>query len=813
MADFYLGEKYDINTLRPTGEKLLLDPDDLTTHAVIIGMTGSGKTGAGIILMEEAILNNIPIIVIDPKGDAVNIALRFPNLSPEEFLPWIDVKEAESKNMSVEEYAKRISEIWRNGIVKSGQKLDKIRRICENSEILIFTPGSKAGIPISIIHDLNIPKGLNWDEHEEILLGRISNIVSALLSLAGKNPDPLESNEHVLISNILEYLWRRGEDIDFTKLLAYIVQPPFQKIGAVDIDIFMSKRERRQLVIDLNRIIASPTFKNWLTGLSLDFDEILWSPKSKPRIIVFYLAHLDQSQKMFIVTLILRNIYDWMFRKSGTSRLRMMVYFDEIYGYIPPYPRNPPSKSPLLLLLKQARAFGVGIVLSTQNPVDIDYKALSNAGIWMIGRLQTENDKNRVMDGLKYATDTAGTLLDVKTISRIISSLGKRVFLLHNVHENVPYVFKTRWALSYLRGPLTLNEIRKLSKGLKIYEQRYVSIKQPAISKNITNIPPEVPSNVLTYFLPVLYRDKVEGGLKIYYPVLVLEGRVELSLAKADIYISKTYQAFLDLKENYSISDFNNTSIFDIDSSKLDMKVFLSDWDKSFAFINIPNNFQRKRFITSLERKFKQFLRQTFTINIYYIRKLNIYSRPGESQDEFIKRVSNDIYRFIREKENNVREKYGRRIDSIRNKIASKTARLEKLQAEISSLKNQIGLGGIEIFSSILLRRSLRRRLTSVESIRSKIRLKEEESKRISREIAGLKIQLDELRNEMNLKIMEVRKTYSISDLMKTITIKPKYKDIEVSTPILLWIPLIVRKNDLKPIKNLFTGGSFSQVS
>ncbi|RLE71379.1 MAG: hypothetical protein DRJ37_05100, partial [Thermoprotei archaeon] len=463
----YLGRLVDPSRLEELDKPYLLDPDDLTTHGIIIGMTGSGKTGAAIVLIEELLLQGVPVVIIDPKGDAVNVILRPFNYSSKEFLKWVDPIQAKKEGLTPEEYAEKLAEIWRKGIERYGQSVEKAKKLVEGSEVIVLTPGSDAGISISVIHDLNMPEDLNWKEHGEILLEKIKNIVSALLQLAGRESDPLKSNEHILISHILEYCWRRREHVDFNKLLAYVLNPPFNRIGVIDVDMFMPEKDRRELVIALNRVIASPTFRNWIKGIPLDFDKLLWAADGKPRAVVFYLAHLDERQKMFAVTLILQNLYGWMFRKAGSSRLRTLVYFDEVYGYIPPYPRNPPSKHLLMLLLKQARAFGVGIVLSTQNPVDIDYKALTNAGIWMIGRLQTENDKARVMEGLKLASSTAGTSIEEGEISRIISSLAKRVFLVHNVHENRHVLFKTRWALTYLRGPLTLIQIESLTKDWK----------------------------------------------------------------------------------------------------------------------------------------------------------------------------------------------------------------------------------------------------------------------------------------------------------------------------------------------------------
>jgi hypothetical protein len=279
-----------------------------------------------------------------------------------------------------------------------------------------------------------------------------------LLGLIGTDADPIQSREHILLSSLFEHYWSAGKTLDLAALIQAVQTPPLKRIGVFEMESFYPSKERFQLAMALNNLLAAPGFSAWLEGEPLNVDRLLYSETGKPRVAIFSIAHLSDSERMFFVSLLLTQIIGWVRRQPGTGSLRAMLYFAEIFGYLPPI-SNPPAKAPLLTLLKQARAFGLGVVLATQNPVDLDYKALSNTGTWMIGRLQTERDRDRLLDGLMTA---ANPNLDRAQLGRMISGLNKRVFLLHNVHESAPVLFNTRWALSYLCGPLTRNQIKQL---------------------------------------------------------------------------------------------------------------------------------------------------------------------------------------------------------------------------------------------------------------------------------------------------------------------------------------------------------------
>ena len=462
LGAFYLGKEYDVANDKLLDRLLMYDARDLTTHAVCVGMTGSGKTGLCIDLLEEAGIDHVPAIIIDPKGDMTNMLLTFPELRPEDFRPWINVDDARRKGLTEDAFAAQQGELWRNGLAQWGQDGARIQMLRESADFVIYTPGSDAGVPVSILQSFAAP-ALSWDTEAELLRERIQGTVSALLGLVGVDADPVRSREHILLSNLFEHFWRQGEDLDLPKLVRSIQNPPIRQLGVFDVDTFFPQKDRFELAMSLNNIIAAPGFQSWLQGQPLDVAGFLATPSGKPRHSIFYIAHLSDPERMFFVTMLLNQVITWVRTQPGTTSLRALLYMDEIFGFFPPV-ANPPSKQPMLTLLKQARAFGVGVVLTTQNPVDLDYKGLTNAGTWFIGRLQTERDKMRLLDGVESASSEAGQILNRAELSRIISALGKRVFLLHNVHEETPVVFQTRWAMSYLRGPLTRPQVRELMK-------------------------------------------------------------------------------------------------------------------------------------------------------------------------------------------------------------------------------------------------------------------------------------------------------------------------------------------------------------
>ena len=505
---FYLGREIDPDT-GDMQDDLLYDSRDLTTHAVCIGMTGSGKTGLCLTLLEEAALDGVPAIAIDPKGDVGNLMLTFPQLRPEHFAPWVDEGAARRKGLSIDEFAASTATDWREGLAKWNEDGERISRLREAADIRIYTPGSDAGRPLSILRSFAAP-------HESILRDatamkeHVSAAVSGLLGLLGVDADPIQSREHILLSAIIDTAWRGGKSPDLAELIRGVQKPPFDKIGVFELESFMPAKERTALAMRINALLASPGFDSWVRGDPIDIQRLLFTPEGKARISIISIAHLNDAERMLVVTLIANELVAWMRRQSGTGSLRALFYMDEVFGYFPPV-AAPPSKLPLLTLMKQARAFGVGVVLATQNPADLDYKGLSNAGTWMIGRLQTERDQQRVIDGL-LATDAAMGM-DKRTLESLMSSIGQRTFLMRNVHDDRPVVFRTRWVLSFLRGPMTLTEIR----GLQAHrEPDTVAVVEADTASGTNAVRPVVEAGVTEKFLlqqpstvPAVYRARV----------------------------------------------------------------------------------------------------------------------------------------------------------------------------------------------------------------------------------------------------------------------------------------------------------------
>ncbi|MBT8484534.1 MAG: DUF87 domain-containing protein, partial [Phycisphaerae bacterium] len=465
LGAFYLGREYDLAHGRLLDDLLLYDAKDLTTHAVCVGMTGSGKTGLCVTLLEEAAIDGIPTIAIDPKGDLGNLMLTFPKLRAEDFRPWVDPNEAGRKGMTPDAYASDRAKLWKKGLKDWDQDGERVERFRRSAEVAIYTPGSTAGIPLTVLRSFKAPPPeLRADA--EAMQERITSAVSGLLALLGIEADPIRSREHILLANILAQAWSAGRDLDLAALIAEIQSPPFDRIGVMDLESFFNARDRFELAMTLNNLLASPGFGVWMSGEPLDIQRLLYTEDGRPRIAVLSIAHLSEAERMFFVTVLLNEMVAWMRTQSGTSSLRALLYMDEIFGFFPPT-ANPPSKRPMLTLLKQARAYGLGVVLATQNPVDLDYKGLSNTGTWFLGRLQTERDKQRVLEGLEGASAAAGTDFDRGRIEAILAGLGSRVFMMNNVHDDEPVLFHTRWALSYLRGPLTRDQIKTLMEPRK----------------------------------------------------------------------------------------------------------------------------------------------------------------------------------------------------------------------------------------------------------------------------------------------------------------------------------------------------------
>jgi hypothetical protein len=546
---FYLGKVFDLDKSQLLDQPVLYDPADLTTHAVIMGMTGSGKTGLGIALLEEAALQGIPALIIDPKGDVTNLLLHFPNLAPSDFEQWVDLEAAKREGKTAAQAAAEAAASWKKGLADWGITPQRITALARAAQFAVYTPGSESGIPVSILASLEAPD-VPFDANREALREKIAGTVTAILSLVGvAEVDPLRSREHILLSTILETAWSQGQSLTLETLILQTQTPPFPKLGVLDVESFYPSRDRQELAMRLNSVLASPSFESWVKGQPLEIGSLLRAPDGRPRHSVFSIAHLSDAERMFFVTLLLTAAEAWMRTRPGAAGLRALLYFDEIFGYLPPV-ANPASKTVMLRMLKQARAFGFGLVLATQNPVDVDYKALSNAGTWCIGTLQTDQDKQRLLDGL----ETSGVNRSV--FDKIISRLGKRIFLLHNTHAKGPVIFQTRWAMDYLPGPLTRAQIPALNKLAGAEAPRETapvraSVAAPAAPQAGATAS-AVPTGVAEFYLPQNIslqqaaqsagRGAPSGAQCIYHPALLAQAKVRFLERKygVDQQVTKT---------------------------------------------------------------------------------------------------------------------------------------------------------------------------------------------------------------------------------------------------------------------------------
>lgn len=512
---FYLGRTLSNEDFAPTDEAFLYDARDLTTHAVCVGMTGSGKTGLGIAVLEEAAMDRIPAIVIDPKGDMGNLLLTFPGLDPASFLPWISEEEANRKNVTREALAQSTAESWAKGLGNWGQSGERIARLRDTVDIALFTPGSTTGRPLALLRSFSAPPA-ELREDLDAWREQISTTVSGLLTLAGMDADPIQSREHIVLSHIVNAAWERGEDLDLVSLVGRIPNPGIARIGAFDLESFFPSKDRMAFAMRLNALLASPSFAAWTEGEPLDIDALLQAPNGKPRVSILNIAHLSDQERMFLVTQVISALTAWMRRQPGTSSLRALFYMDEIFGFLPPV-AEPPSKKGLLTLLKQARAFGLGLMLCTQNPADIDYKALSNAGTWFIGRLQTERDRDRLLEGLTSSMDAGSAAMDRSDVARLISGLGSRRFLVQNIHTGYPQLFETRWVMSYLAGPLSRVQVRELVRTPQAAAPTFGRVESAPAARQAPTSPPVIaPSNAglaSTVATPVPTASVSNGGV------------------------------------------------------------------------------------------------------------------------------------------------------------------------------------------------------------------------------------------------------------------------------------------------------------
>ncbi len=812
LGSFYLGAKYDIKSKTITPEAINYDSRDLTTHAVCVGMTGSGKTGLCIGLLEEAAMDKVPALIIDPKGDMTNLLLQFDDLAPEDFKEWINSDDASRKGMSIDEYAASISEKWTNGIGEWGQSKDRIKALKDSVEYTIYTPGSDSGIPINIMGSFASP-GIDFESDSEMLRERIQGTVAALLGMINSKEDPVRSREGILLSNLFEHYWKKNEDLDLGKLIMGIQNPPMTKMGVFDVDTFFPEKDRFNLAMDFNSLMASPQFSYWLKGDDLDIDKLYFTAEGKPRHSIFYIAHLSDSERMFFVTLLLNSLISWMRRQSGTTSLRSLLYFDEIFGYFPPT-AQPPSKKPLLTILKQARAFGVGAVLVTQNPVDIDYKGLSNAGTWFIGKLQTERDKARVLEGLEGAIAEAGSSSKAD-FSQIISSVSSRVFLMHNIHEDEPVIYHTRWAMSYLRGPMTRPQVKKLMKARKSQPIAYAASSasstrtnrepSPELVKKRKEIPFEVIHNATPPSLDPSIEQRFFGVRKA-----ITQAEVELgeSNGLSLIYKVKTLASgkvrFNDTKRNVDeVKEMSFLSFAPDEFGRTNWEEArkIVNWEKSVlqqpnnpgsvsvSYEEVPGSLNSGKEVAKVKKDFSDWLYQTQRLVTLEHDDLDLYKATDESEEAFRMRIQQAAREKRDEEMDILQDRYEPKFERIRDRIRKEENKLEEREEEASSRKSAEWIGMAETVISVFVKRRSR----SISGIATKRRMR----KKAKLKVQAAKEELEELNDDYLVLEEDLREKVAAitskwdaagSDVVKK-EVKPRRTDVVVDHVILVWEP------------------------
>ncbi|MGQ9813727.1 MAG: ATP-binding protein [Candidatus Roseilinea sp.] len=798
----YLGREFFPSNQQTSDEPFTIALRDLITHAVCLGMTGTGKTGLGISVLEELLLQGIPLIIIDPKGDITNLALTFPAFASSDFKPWLTEDEAAHSHITLDELAARTAQKWREGLAASGIGPERVQALRDRASVRIFTPGSDAGISVNPLQDLNPPPAIPWATGAEILRERIGQICSALLELAGIQADPITSREHILLATLFEAAWRAGQSVDMALLIRMIQDPPINKIGVFDMEVFYPRADRFKLAMALNALMASPSFAAWQSGLPLDISNLLkpvrepgsLNPAGKTPANVFYLAHLDDAERQFFVTLLLSQLVLWMRSHSGTSTLRCLVYFDEVFGYLPPS-RNPPTKTPLMTLVKQGRAAGMGIFLATQNPVDLDYKALSNIGTWFIGRLRTERDRARALEGL----ESAGIGFERETFEAPLRVLPPRTFLVQTASSE-PRFLRTRWTMSFLRGPLTREQLRQLNPRAAIAERAPAShsdspyqpyqASQPSPPTSRQALPPDVRE----VFLPAPGRraDAHDGQPTdvVYRPFLLASASVRFADRASGVTSNQRYTYLLALNHQMATLDFTQAQTV----SGFDVNALARAPMPGARFEPLPPGLT-SRWMKRAERALIEHIYRHAVIHVWFNRALRMYGRPDEDQRAFRQRCES-IARTKRDADaTKVHNQFERRIAALQDRLAREQRELTMDRAELDARKREELLTNIESLFNFVIGRNKRStgRAVSRGAWKRRATLAAEEDVNESEDvIAKLTADLERIGAEYKLALERVNSQWlaALDDITQT-PVSPRKSDIFVDLIALAWQPAV----------------------
>ncbi|HPH33947.1 MAG TPA: type IV secretion system DNA-binding domain-containing protein [Methanoregulaceae archaeon] len=801
LGAFYLGKEYSLADRRLLDRLVMYDSRDLTTHAICIGMTGSGKTGLCIDLLEEAAIDGVPAIIIDPKGDITNRLLMFPDLAPADFLPWINADDARRKGKTTEEYAASQAQSWKDGLGSWGQDGARIRMLRDAADLVVYTPGSDAAVPVSVLQSFAAPP-LSWETDAELLREKISGTVTAILGLIKVAADPLSSREHILLSSLFEHYWRNGKDLDLVTLIQAIQNPPLRQVGAFDIETFFPAKERFALAMRLNHIIAAPSFQSWMNGQPLDIPGFLATKEGRPRHSIFYIAHLNEDERMFFVTLLLHQVLAWVRSQTGTTSLRAILYMDEIFGFFPPV-ANPPSKEPMLTLLKQARAFGLGVVLTTQNPVDLDYKGLSNTGTWFIGRLQTVQDRERVLDGLEGAVQ--GGSFSRAALSDTLSSLDNRVFLLHNVHESAPVIFQTRWAMSYLRGPLSRDQVRVLMKG-KTPDAgippagRAASVPGAASAAPVSDstpllpaIPPDIPQRYLPVRVPretaetAILRSgpgKIEGASILYEPALLASGRIHYTSTKLE---KDAERDFALLAPFSSVGSVIWEGAVPYPGPAAD----LSPAVPQEVRYSVPAEMVRALKKFSAEKQaLTTFLVHSRELKLSSCPAVKLISHPGEPETEFLLRVRLAARERRDAEVDALRKKYEAKVETLEDRLRKAEMAADRKQADADARKREAMISAGETVIGVLLGRKSTRSGSAAASKYRQSSSAGMSAREAEENARALEDDLRELKDEFEKESAAITARWENAvKEREEIGVKPKKTGIEIVSFFLAWVP------------------------
>jgi hypothetical protein len=799
---FYLGKRVDRATGAVSATPLLYDAADLVTHAVILGMTGSGKTGLGVAVVEEAALDGIPALVVDPKGDLANLLLTFPTLETAEFAPWVNTDEARLLAIDAAAFAEREATRWREGLKEWGQGADRIARLRQAADFCVYTPGSRAARPLSILRTFQAPDaGSSADP--ELLAERASSAATSVLTLAGIDAEPLRGREHILIATLLGEAWRRQASLDLAALIAQIQSPPLQRIGVLELDAFYPPAERFTLASDLNRLLAAPDFAVWLEGDPLDINALLYAPSGKPRVTVLSIAHLDDRQRMFFMSLLLSELVAWMRLQRGTSSLRALVYVDEMMGFLPPV-AMPPSKIPLLTLLKQARAFGLGMILASQNPVDLDYKALANAGTWFLGRLQTERDKARLLDGLEGANAASGRGFDRATTDRILSGLEKRTFLLHNVHEPEAVLFKTRWTMSYLRGPMGREELGRLAASASVG-------KPSAPSPPLAPLPPRPPSPPDAPFGPwkpsapsapsgppapsaplvdpAIPQFFAPGAGTRWTPMLFGAARVSYSDARLGVDETRDVAVITPLVDGAVPVDWEHAEPAPFRAA--DLK---SVPESSAPFDPLPKAAANPRKYAQWAKDFTQWVGRSQTVELVKSARAKMASAPDESERDFRIRLQTALRERRDAEMTRVRDRYAARLSTLDDRMRRAEAAVERQQEQATESKVQAGVSvAATIFGALLGRKAVSAttlgRATTAARSAGRIGRESQDVSRAQEELAAVRAKHEELERTLAQELEVISAGWEARDEpLERVLLKPKRGGISTQLVALVWV-------------------------